>query len=116
MALDIDPKLIKRLSEGDKSAFNAVFEYYYPRVHEFIHRIVKSDILSEDIAQDIFVKVWERREMFGVEVQSFGKYIYVMSRNAAINAIRRTGRLTTLADDVADKIAAIAGVVRVRVI
>ena len=41
--------------------------------------------------------------MFGVEVQSFGKYIYVMSRNAAINAIRRTGRLTTLADDVANR-------------
>ena len=103
MTFDIDPKVIKRLSEGNQSAFNAVFEHYYPRVYEFIRRIVKSDTLSEDIAQDIFVKIWERREMFGVEVQSFGKYIYVMSRNAAINAIRRTGRLTTLADDVANR-------------
>jgi RNA polymerase sigma-70 factor (ECF subfamily) len=103
MIFDIDPKVIKGLSEGNQSAFNAVFEHYYPRVYEFIRRIVKSDTLSEDIAQDIFVKIWERREMFGVEVQSFGKYIYVMSRNAAINAIRRTGRLTTLADDVANR-------------
>ena len=103
MAFDIDPKVIKGLSEGDQGAFRVVFEHYYPRVYEFIRRIVKSDTISEDIAQDIFVKIWERREMFGVEVQSFGKYIYVMSRNAAINAIRRTGRLTTLADDVANR-------------
>ena len=88
MAFDIDPKVIKGLSEGDQGAFRVVFEHYYPRVYEFIRRIVKSDTISEDIAQDIFVKIWERREMFGIEVHSFNKYIYVMSRNAAINAIR----------------------------
>ena len=103
MAFDIDPKVIKRLSEGDQSAFRVVFEHYYPRVYEFIRRIVKSDTISEDIAQDIFVKIWERREMFGVEVQSFGKYIYVMSRNAAINAIRRTGRITPLVEDAVNR-------------
>ena len=103
MAFDIDPKVIKRLSEGDQGAFRVVFEHYYPRVYEFIRRIVKSDTISEDIAQDIFVKIWERREMFGVEVQSFGKYIYVMSRNAAINAIRRTGRITPLVEDTVNR-------------
>ena len=103
MAFDIDPKVIKRLSEGDQGAFRVVFEHYYPRVYEFIRRIVKSDTISEDIAQDIFVKIWERREMFGVEVQSFGKYIYVMSRNAAINAIRRTGRITPLVEDAVNR-------------
>lgn len=79
MALDIDVSVIKRLSEGDQSAFRAVFEHYYPRVCEFVRRLVKSDALAEDVAQDIFVKVWERREIFGVEVRSFGNYIYYES-------------------------------------
>jgi RNA polymerase sigma-70 factor (ECF subfamily) len=79
MAFDVDSNIIKRLSDGDQSAFRVVFEHYYPRVSEFIRRIVKSDSLAEDITQDIFVKVWERREIFGIEVQSFDKYIYVMS-------------------------------------
>lgn len=98
MAFEIDNKVVKRLSEGDQSAFRAVFEHYYPRVSEFVRRIVKDEASAEDITQDIFVKVWERREMFAVEVQSFGSYIYVMSRNAAINALHRTGRITTLAE------------------
>lgn len=99
MAFDIDPQVIKRLSDGDQGAFRVVFEHYYPRVSEFIRRIVKSESLAEDITQDIFVKIWERREIFGVEVQQFGKYIYVMSRNAAINALRRTGRVAPLSNE-----------------
>lgn len=99
MAFEIDNKVVKRLSEGDQSAFRAVFEYYYPRVSEFVRRIVKDETFAEDITQDIFVKVWERREMFAVEVQSFGSYIYVMSRNAAINALRRTGKITQFAEE-----------------
>ncbi len=99
MTFDIDPHIIKRLSDGDQSAFRIVFEHYYPRVSEFVRRIVKSESLAEDITQDIFVKIWERREIFSVEVSSFSKYIYVMSRNAAINALRRTGRITPLSSE-----------------
>ena len=99
MAFEIDTTIIKRLSEGDQSAYRVVFEHYYPRIWEFVRRIVKSESLAEDITQDIFVKIWERREIFGVEVHSFSKYIYIMSRNAALNALRHNNRTTPLADD-----------------
>ena len=99
MVLDINTAIIKRLSEGDQGAYRVVFEYYYPRVWEFVRRMVKSESLAEDVTQDIFVKIWERREMFGVEVHSFSNYLYVMSRNAAINALRHSGRVTPLAED-----------------
>ena len=98
MAEQISADIIKRLSEGDQRAFRVVFEHYYPRVWEFVRRIVKSETTAEDVTQDIFVKVWERREMFGVEVQSFNNYIYVMSRNAAINSLRHIGRIAPLAE------------------
>ena len=104
MTSELEHKFIKKLSEGDQGAFRVVFEHYYPRVHEFIRRIVKSEVLAEDIAQDIFVKVWERREIFGVEIHSFSKYIYIMSRNAAINAIRRTGRVAPLLDEASNSL------------
>ena len=99
MTNDLNPQIIQRLSEGDQSAYRAVFEHFYPRVWEFIRRIVKSDTIAEDVAQDIFVKVWERREMFSVAVQSFSNYLYVMSRNAAINALRHYGRISPLVDE-----------------
>ena len=99
MTNDLNPQIIQRLSEGDQSAYRAVFEHFYPRVWEFIRRIVKSDTIAEDVAQDIFVKVWERREMFSIAVQSFSSYLYVMSRNAAINALRHYGRISPLVDE-----------------
>ena len=99
MVLDINTAIIKRLSEGDQGAYRIVFEHYYPRVWEFVRRMVKSESLAEDVTQDIFVKIWERREMFGVEIHSFSNYLYVMSRNAAINALRHSGRVTPLAED-----------------
>lgn len=99
MAFEIDTSIIKRLSEGDQSAYRVVFEYYYPRIWEFVRRIVKSESLAEDITQDIFVKIWERREIFGVEVHSFTKYIYIMSRNAALNSLRNSNRITPISDD-----------------
>ena len=38
-----------------------------------------------------------------MEVQAFGKYIYVMSRNAAINALRRSGRVSSLSNEQLNK-------------
>ena len=55
MALDINTTIIKQLSEGDQRAYRVVFEHYYPRVWEFVRRIVKSDTVAEDVTQDIFV-------------------------------------------------------------
>ena len=38
MVLDINTAIIKRLSEGDQGAYRVVFEYYYPRVWEFVRK------------------------------------------------------------------------------
>lgn len=101
MSIEIDYNVIKKLSEGDQGAFRIVFDLYYPKVYEFVRRLLKDDAQAQDVAQDIFVKIWERREMFGVEVKQFGRYIYVMSRNAALNSLRSLGRLSPLAENVA---------------
>ena len=59
MAFDIDPKVIKRLSEGDQGAFRVVFEHYYPRVYEFIRRTGRITPLVEDTVN--------RSENFSIE-------------------------------------------------
>lgn len=87
-------KLMQRLSEGDEKAFRELFDSYYPKVRAFVECIVKEGDTAEDIAQDIFAKIWERREIFwGGEIVSFGGYIYKMARNAALNNLRRTVNL-----------------------
>ena len=89
MPLDSEYELMQRLSAGNEDAFGELFGRYYPRVCAFVSCIVKEERTAEDIAQDIFLKIWERRDIFQGRVASFNGYVYRMARNAALNAIRR---------------------------
>ncbi|GBU07748.1 DNA-directed RNA polymerase sigma-70 factor [Bacteroidales bacterium] len=60
---------------------------YYPKVKKFIQGILKCEEEAEDIAQDIFLKIWNQKEHL-LEVHNFGTYIYVLSRNATFNFIK----------------------------
>ncbi len=90
MPANYEYKLLQRLSDGDEKAFRELFDTFYPKVLAFVGCIVKQTGAAEDIAQDIFAKIWERREQLGDgNIQSFNGYVYRMARNAALNAIRR---------------------------
>jgi len=94
MPTDYEQKLLQRLGKGEEKAFRELFDAYYPKVRAFVGCIVKRTGETDDIAQDIFAKIWERREQFcGGEFFSFNGYIYRMARNAALNAIRRKANI-----------------------
>ena len=78
---------IDRLSKGEREAFEAVFRKYYGKVFNFISSIIKSPY-AEDISQDLFVRLWEKRESLA-SVRSLDSYIYIMSRNAALDYVRK---------------------------
>lgn len=79
-----DAQYVRELILGNHSAFEGLFMKYFPKVKCFITHLVKSEEVGEELAQDIFMKVWEYRERLG-HVQSFNAYIYRMSRNIAFN-------------------------------
>ena len=45
------------IAAGDTEAFRTLFEMFYPKVKVFLVKLLKDDKASEDIAQDIFVKL-----------------------------------------------------------
>lgn len=82
-------KLIKRLSEGDEKAFDTIFIAYYPRLRFFISGIIADEAEAENIAQDIFYKLWQSREKIA-KVENLSAYIFQMGRNAALNYVERS--------------------------
>lgn len=90
---------IGRLSKGEREAFEAVFRKYYGKVFNFISSIIKSPY-AEDISQDLFVRLWEKRESLA-SVRSLDSYIYIMSRNAALDYVRKH-RPADLPGDIAE--------------
>ncbi|WP_165043259.1 RNA polymerase sigma-70 factor [Dysgonomonas sp. ZJ709] len=84
MEKDKELEYLKRLAANDHEAFKALFVKYFPKVKYFIAHLIKSDILAEDFAQDIFTKIWLGRADV-LKIQSFNSYIYRMAKNAVIN-------------------------------
>lgn len=84
MTPETESLYLKKFSQGSHDAFRALFDGYFPRVRLFILRMVKIEDVAEELAQDVFVKVWLTREDFRT-VRSFGPYVFSMARNQVYN-------------------------------
>jgi RNA polymerase sigma-70 factor (ECF subfamily) len=79
-----DNTTIAKLAQGDHEAFRSIFMHYFPKLKFFIARLVKSEAVAEELAQELFVKLWEKREILTM-VQSFNAYLYRTAKNSALN-------------------------------
>jgi len=71
---------------GDKEAFNHIFNMFYKRVCFFAAGIVSEDA-AEDLVQDTFVKLWERRVSFD-SLTSIKAFLYLTTKNSCINTYK----------------------------
>jgi RNA polymerase sigma-70 factor (family 1) len=56
-----DKELFHQIAGGDQSAFAELFRRYDRRIYPFVLKMIKEDSLAEEIAQEIFVKLWDQR-------------------------------------------------------
>jgi len=54
-------ELFDLIKTGDKKAFELLFSIYFARLNDFAKHVVKDNAISQDIVQDVFVKVWENK-------------------------------------------------------
>ncbi|WP_242206668.1 RNA polymerase sigma factor [Aestuariivivens insulae] len=59
--MESDSKLVKAIKQGDTTAFNTLYSKYWERLFSFVYGLSKSEVLSKDIVQDVFISFWERR-------------------------------------------------------
>ncbi len=67
--------------------FEMVFRTHFPSVKYFINMFLKSEADAEDLAQDVFTKLWANFEAWQDNEGKEG-YIYVMAKNAAFDFIK----------------------------
>ena len=78
-----------RLRVGDRHSFRIVYEECVQPVYAFVFKYTKSRALTEDIVQDVFVKVWEMREQLDPE-RSFQALIFKIAKNKVLNTFERS--------------------------
>ncbi len=86
-----EPELLTKCAQGNEKAFVELYHLYAPLVFRFIYSFVKSSELADDLRQEVFIKVWEQRQLLG-EIQSFKAYLFTVSRNHTLNALKKASK------------------------
>ena len=80
--------LIERLVEGDQTAFELLFRFYYPGLVVFVRQLVVDSDESEEIVQDFFVYLWDNRQKIQ-KIATLKNYFFVSVKNRAFNFLKR---------------------------
>jgi RNA polymerase sigma-70 factor (family 1) len=84
---DLSKHLIK-LQAGDKQSFRVVYETHVSSLHAFVFRFTKSTALTDDIIQEVFIKIWENRGQLDPS-KSFKAFLYKIAKNQVLNVLAR---------------------------
>jgi RNA polymerase sigma-70 factor (ECF subfamily) len=79
--------LTTRLQTNDKKVLKELFEAHYRQVCGAIHRLVGERGVTEDLAQQVFIRFWEKRDTINITT-SPGAYLHRMAINEALGWLR----------------------------
>ena len=85
---DADLRLISRISEGDRQAFDELYRRYRARLGRFIAKLVRQPQLAEEVLDDTLLVVWERAAGFKGE-SKLSTWIFAIAYRKAMKALRR---------------------------
>ena len=83
----IDERLIGRFRRGDMDAFRKIYDSYSQALFRFANSYLKDSFEAEEIVQDVFLKVWEKREDVDVQ-KSLKSYLYRITVNKVFNELK----------------------------
>lgn len=90
-ATDPDVEMMLRVRDDDAVAFAGLVEKYQPRLFRVLRHMVGSDSVAEDLAQDVFLRVWRARKKYEPKAK-FSTWLFHIAHNVASNSIRDRNR------------------------
>ena len=96
--LNNESELLAQVAGGSEKAFAAIFDCYRDKIYSVAYRLTDSSFIAEEIVQDVFLKIWLKREML-TEIREFEDYLFITARNHVFSALKRNARQQTLVDD-----------------
>lgn len=89
MSSQLDERqLLMNMGNDDREAFNELYRRHMSNVYNYVHLMCKSKEVTEEVVQDLFVKVWLNRYHL-YKVQFFKSYIFRCAQNLLLDQIRK---------------------------
>ena len=84
-----DAAIMLRVAEGDEASFTYLAEKYHRPIIHFLFRMVGNQAVAEELAQEVFLRVYRARESYRAEAR-FTTWLYRIATNLAVNYARDT--------------------------
>ncbi len=94
--------MLKRLQQGDKSAFDLIFRDYWDPLLLYLSKLIKDRTDAEDLLQNIFVNLWNKAQ--SSEIQHLHTWLYGAARKSALFYHRTQGNQKKLIASILDYI------------
>ena len=84
---DDERLLLQMTRDGDVNAFNRLFNKYWKKLYRIAYSKVGSREEAEEIVQDIFIKIWEKKSE--LNIHNLSAYLYTSVKNRCLNYIEK---------------------------
>ena len=84
-----DAAVMLRVAAGDEAGFNYLAGKYHRAMINFLYRMVHNQAVAEELAQEVFLRVYRSRESYRAEAK-FTTWLYRIATNLAVNHARDT--------------------------
>ncbi|HRI19690.1 MAG TPA: RNA polymerase sigma-70 factor [Panacibacter sp.] len=90
------------IANGNELMLTELYKIFHKRLQHFSRAITRSDQIAEEVTDDVFVKLWGRRDKIA-EIENLTVYLYIAVKNQSLNALsRRAQELVTQSFDYLD--------------
>jgi RNA polymerase sigma-70 factor (ECF subfamily) len=93
-----DAVLVSAIRTGDESAMGRLYDRYSPVVYGVALRVLEDTGAAEDVLQEVFLQLWRNPAAFDANRGSLGAWLAVITRNRAIDAVRKRKPQTDVDD------------------
>ncbi len=93
-----DLQLLRAIASGDQRAFMQLYQQYCNLGFSLALRVVRHQVLAEEVTQDVFLKIWQQPDRWNPALGQFSSWLLTITRNAAIDRLRKEQRHIAPAD------------------
>lgn len=83
-----EQELLQQLAAGNQQAFNRIYDLYHHGIYLNVLRSVRNATEAEDIVQDVFFTLWQKRATIAIE-RSIGGWLFTSSYNRTVDLLRK---------------------------
>lgn len=82
-----ETNIVELIRKGDKNAYESIFKNHYSHLCAYANTFLGNTDAAEDIVQDVFFQIWQKREQLNIEGSVKG-YLFKSVHNSCLNALK----------------------------